>query len=279
MRNGLLEKVQMNAAKIEIQKQWDTDPCGATTSTQKIGSLAFYREVRAYRFGQYAPWLGKTVSFSNWQDMDILEIGPGLGSDHYLFAEQGNRMITVDLTWAHLQHTRNHLNLEKLKTRPVLADAETLPFGTGRFDLVYAFGVLHHTPETFQASAEIHRVLKPGGTAIVVLYHRDSLFFWIKMLLMRGLLLGGLWRQGWRRFMANIEFQSADNDALPIVKVYSRRQARRLFSMFSSRKIIARHIYAERDPIIKLLLKLFGREDLERLLGWGGAYLVIHAQK
>lgn len=128
MRNGLLEKVQMNADKIEIRKQWGTDPCGAETSAMEISTLAYYRDVRNYRYRDYAPWLLQAVSFSDWQNKDILEIGPGLGSDHFRFAERGNRLTAIDLSWVRLQHTRNHLNLERLKTRPAYGRCLNIAF-------------------------------------------------------------------------------------------------------------------------------------------------------
>lgn len=148
-----------------------------------------------------------------------------------------------------------------------------------RFDLVYAFGVLHHTPDTRMAIAEIHRVLKPGGNTIVALYHRNSWFFWFKKIIWDGLLRGWLFRKWWRRLMAEIEFHSEINDAIPIVKVYSRRQVFRLFSMFQSRKIVVCHVDASHFRLLRPLIKYVGGRILERWLGWGGWYVVIHAQK
>lgn len=56
----------------------------------------------------------------------------------------------------------------------MVADAEHLPFPDATFDIVYSYGVLHHSPDTRAAVKEVHRVLKPGGTAIVMVYHHPS---------------------------------------------------------------------------------------------------------
>src|SRR5581483_8549039 len=101
-------------------------------------------------------------------------------------------MHALDLSAEHLRHTKQHLAIHGLQTRPVLGDAEKNPYGDASFDLVYSFGVLHHTPNTASAVREIFRVLRPGGTALIGLYHRDSWFFWLQVLLRRGILLAEL---------------------------------------------------------------------------------------
>ena len=107
------------------------------------------------------------MGFATHAGESVLEIGPGLGTDHAQFARAGGKMVAIDLTSRHLELTRRRFELEKLATRPVRGDAEGLPFAAGAFDVVYSFGVLHHTPDTAGAVREIHRVLRPGGLAIV----------------------------------------------------------------------------------------------------------------
>jgi ubiquinone/menaquinone biosynthesis C-methylase UbiE len=237
--------MQLDSEKLEIQKQWDKDPCGATTATDKIpGTLEFYRAVRNYRYNIYAPWFDRVIEFFKWQDNDILKIGVGLGSDHFRFAQGGNRLTALDLSQEHLRQTTRHLQLEGLTTTPIYGDAERMPFNDESFDLVYAFGVLHHTPNTEAVVAEIYRVLRPGGLALIGLYHRDSWFFWCQTLLANGLINRGLWQKGWRRLLSEIEYRSELNSALPLVKVYSRTQVRQLFSEFSNIDVTTCHVEA-----------------------------------
>ena len=107
-----------------------------------------------------------------------------------------------------------------------LADAESLPFEDGTFDAVYTFGVIHHTPNTQKAVEEIHRVLKPGGRAIIGVYHKYSAFFLSAVLLESYLLRLGFLRESYRRTLSKIEVRQ-HSDACPLVKVYSRRTLRR----------------------------------------------------
>lgn len=261
--------------KEEIRKQWDNDPCGSNTvENLEPGTLAYYRAVRSYRYNVYAPWFDEVMSFSEWHKKDILEIGVGLGSDHFRFGEQGNRMNALDLSAEHLKHTSRHLELEGLRTMAVYGDAEKMPFEDNSFDLVYSFGVIHHTPHTEAAVTEIYRVLRPGGVAIIGLYHRDSLYF-LSTILVNGILKGGLWRKGWRRLLSEIEYRSNPDSAMPLVKVFSRGQARKLFASFRDIQITTCHVDSAK---LQKLLPL-SRLKIERLLGWAGWYLVVKMHK
>ncbi|MBD2015737.1 class I SAM-dependent methyltransferase [Microcoleus sp. FACHB-53] len=267
--------MELNAHKLEIQKQWDKDPCGASTATDKIPeTLEFYQAVREHRYKVYAPWFDSVVHFEEWRDKDILEIGVGLGSDHFRFAQGGNRMTALDLSQEHLRQTTRHLKLEGLSTTPIYGDAEQMPFEDESFDLVYAFGVLHHTPNTEAAIREIYRVLRPEGTAIIGLYHRYS-YFMLWVLIWKGLILGGLWRKGWRQLLSEIEYRRDLDSAMPLVKVYSRRQAKTLFSQFSRVEVTRCHVSLGRFQDLSPV----PRSVIERILGWCGWYLMIKADK
>jgi len=61
-------------------------------------------------------------------------------------------------------------------------NAEQLSFPNESFDWVYSHGVLHHTPNTQRAMDEVHRVLKPGGRAIIMLYHKHSFNYFIRIM-------------------------------------------------------------------------------------------------
>ncbi len=266
--------------KAEIQKQWDADPCGAeTVKSEEPESLAFYRAIREHRYKVYGPWMDRALRFSEWRDKDILEIGVGLGSDHFRFASGGNRMTALDLSREHLRQTGLHLSLEGLTHTPVYGDAERMPFPDASFDLVYAFGVIHHTPDTEAAVAEIHRVLRPGGTALVALYHRDSFAFWLGLVLGRGIVHGDL-RKGWRRLIAEVEYRKDEDSAVPLVKVYSRRQARKLFSAFASVDIDVFHVASRTATKVgQWLAPRRTPEEVEEMLRPLGWYLIVRARK
>lgn len=267
--------------KAEVARQWDGDPCGAVTAAPvEPESAAWYASVRDYRYRLYAPWMRQALNFGRSRDKDVLEIGVGLGSDHLLLAESGARMTALDLSREHLRHTSKHLEYCGLSTKATLGDAERMPFPDGSFDLVYSFGVLHHTPGTRQAISEVHRVLRPGGTALIALYHRHSFFFWLSTIGVSGILKLGLIRKGWRRLLSEIEYRSSENTAVPLVKVYSRRQVRRLFRDFGQVAIVAHHVEGGHFPLIgQVLARRLSRDWFERYLGFGGWYLVVEASK
>ena len=267
--------------KDEARKQWDTDPCGAVTAASvSPESAEWYASVVRHRYQEYAPWMPTAVGFDKWANRDVLEIGVGLGSDHLQFARAGARMHALDLSAEHLRHTQKHLAGHGLATQAQLGDAERNPWPDASMDLVYSFGVLHHTPGTEQALAEVLRVLRPGGTAIIGLYHRDSWFYWLSTMLGAGIMRLGLVRKGRRRLLSEIEYRSAANAAIPLVKVYSRAQVRRLFRRFAQVSISTHHVEAGHFlPPLSSLLRSVPRGRLERRLGFGGWYLVIRATK
>jgi SAM-dependent methyltransferase len=266
--------------KLEIQKQWNTDPCGADSAREHaLGTPAFFRAVEAERYGVYAPWMREAIGFGGFGGKKVLEIGPGLGSDHAQFARAGAEMYALDLTARHLDLTRRRIEIEGLITRAVRADAEALPFSDDTFDVVYSFGVLHHTPGTQEAVDEIRRTLRRGGLAIISLYHKHSAFYWICTILLRGVIRGGLWKQGYRRLLAGIERRSPESEAVPLVKVLSRRECRRLFARFAATKIRSDQI--DYDHFWPLIPPSTGRSRrlLEKVAHRWGWYLTVFARK
>src|SRR5205823_11204819 len=93
----------------------------------------------------------------------------------------------VDLTNAALNITKRHFQQEGLHSRFIQGDAENLPFPNNTFDLVYSHGVLHHTPDTPRTIREVHRVLSPGGRAVVMLYYRNSFNYHVNLGIVRRL--------------------------------------------------------------------------------------------
>ena len=139
--------------------------------------------------------------------------------------------------------------------------------------------MLHHTTDIGLAVEEVRRVLRPGGLAIVGLYHRHSAFYWVATMLCRGIRHGELWKRGYRRLLADIEHGARESGAEPLVTVLSRRQCRRLFARFAEVKIRTHHIdYSHVLPSRPPSLGAW-RRLAERLGGWWGWYLLVRARK
>ena len=273
--------MELDEAKRQTQKQWDGDPCGAVTVKGiEPGTVSFYREARRYRYEVYAPWFREMMRFGEWRGKEVLEIGVGIGSDHHSFASSGASMTGLDLSREHLRHTRRHLELEGLSTNLHYGDAEASPFPDNTFDLVYSFGVLHHTPNTQKSIDEVFRVLKPGGTALIGVYHRNSLFYWAGVVLYWGIFRGGLVTKGYKKLISEIEFRSPENTAVPLVKTYSRIEVRELFRNFANLDLKTCHANSGRlTKPMRWLLGGLSEAEFERRFNRLGWYLIARAQK
>lgn len=247
-------------------QQWTIDPCGSSTSQHPPGTREFFDDVERYRYEVYAPWMPTVMGFDRYPGRRLLELGCGLGTDLLQFARGSARVCGTDLTLRSVELTRQHIALFGLRGQFLVCDSEALPFADKTFDVVYSNGVLHHTPDTEQAVRELHRVLRPGGTAIVMLYHRNSLYFWAKLFLFIGLLRGELFR----KTMADIlreRVEYSTSGARPLVKVYSRGEVRRLFRGFRGCRIQVRQLTLDLLPLPRRVRQGVERL-LEPLLGW-----------
>src|SRR4051812_12294904 len=165
--------------KLEARHQWTETPCGSLDDPRLTpGTTEYFDAVDRDRYDRYAPWLSQAIGFDQFREAKVLEIGYGQGTDLFQFAARSRASVTgLDLSPSHFALASARFRLAGLAADLRLHDAEKpWPFGDNTFDVVYSFGVLHHTPEPEKAITEAHRVLKPGGTIIVGLYHRHSLF-------------------------------------------------------------------------------------------------------
>src|SRR5262249_42609797 len=132
--------------------------------------LAYFEEIEQSRYAR-EPFVHSFAQFSRWTGRRVLEIGCGAGTDSLQFARAGAKLRAVDLTRTGAELTRERLNLYGFEGDVSVAAAECLPFANDSFDLVYSWGVLHHTPRTETAVEEVWRVLVPDGRFVIMLYH------------------------------------------------------------------------------------------------------------
>src|ERR671932_2648222 len=170
--------------KERVRAFWQANPCGVKFADAEPGTRLFYEAVEEHRYR--TEWhIPEAAGFEKARGLRVLEIGCGLGTDGARFARAGALYTGVDLTEAAVSLARRRFELEGLPGEFRVADAEALEFEDGSFDLVYSHGVLHHTPDGRAAVREVHRVLKPGGRAVVMLYHRDSYNYRINIRILR----------------------------------------------------------------------------------------------
>ena len=125
----------------------------------------------------------------------VLEVGVGMGCHAQILAGGAAQFVGIDLSQPAVAATKRRMELTSATAASILQmDAENLAFPDASFDLVWSWGVIHHSASTRRALEEIRRVLKPSGRALVMVYHRALVPWYLYAGLIRGVLLGGLWR-------------------------------------------------------------------------------------
>jgi ubiquinone/menaquinone biosynthesis C-methylase UbiE len=175
----------------DVRRYWDARPCNIRHSPKPVGSKEYFDEVEARKY-LVEPHIPAFAEFERWSGQRVLEVGCGIGTDAINFARAGAKLTAVDLSGESLRIAQERAEVMGVadRIRFVQADAERLTSavaGEEPYDLVYSFGVVHHTPHPERALAEIRRLVAPGGTLKLMVYHRRSWkVFWIVAVQGRG---------------------------------------------------------------------------------------------
>lgn len=181
----------------------------------------------------------------------LLEVGCGIGVDSIQLAKCGFEVTAVDLTENALAVARQFAQQRGVSIDFRLGNAETLDFPDATFDAVYSFGVLHHTPDIQQAVAEVHRVLKPGGTAYVMLYAKHSLVNLVH-----------------KTFRLPYESPKDRKDHCPVVYTFSRKGVQELFGDFATVAVHADYPFTYGFGPLTTKTPIGVRRQLGRAIGW-----------
>jgi ubiquinone/menaquinone biosynthesis C-methylase UbiE len=288
--------------KDRVREFWQENPCGTKFADASPGSRKFYELVEEHRYTK--EWhIPAAAGFSQSKNLNVLEVGCGLGTDGAQFAKAGAIYTGIDLTDAAVDLARRRFELFQLPGTFRVADAERLDFPDNTFDLVYSHGVLHHTPDTAAAVREIHRVLRPGGKAVVMLYHRDSYNYRVNISMLRRTgvqllrwnagvklvqLLTGEPEESLREharqlkdqseYLRSEEFLSRNTDGAgnPLARVYSRSEARDLFKDFSHVDLRTYFLNKRWLPVLGPILPRSLESRMASRWGW---HLWIYATK
>lgn len=281
--------------KERVRAFWQANPCGTKFADAPPGTRKFYELVEEHRYTK--EWhIPEAAGFAGANGLEVLEIGCGLGTDGARFAQSGAAYTGVDLTDAAVDLARRRFELFGLPGTFRTADAERLDFPDNSFDMVYSHGVLHHTPDTRGAVREIHRVLRPGGRAVVMLYHRNSYNYRVNISILRragahllrseaGLraahLMTGepieslrehsrLLKSQEESYLSAGEFLNRNTDGAgnPLARVYSRREARELFQDFAEVELKTYFLNKRWLPLIGPFLPRAFESRLASRWGW-----------
>jgi SAM-dependent methyltransferase len=280
-----------NLLKLDVRRFWDNLPCGVKTTEAQPGTREFYEAVEAHRYAEECQ-IPELAEFAGHGGERVLEIGGGLGTDGRRFAGGGAWYVDADLSATSLALARRGFTVFGLAGRFVNSDAENLPFRDATFDVVYSHGVLHHTPDTPRAIREAHRVLKPGGKAIIMLYARESAAYVVGVPLLGRLRLVRTRRRmgravfnrmvrlppehrGWiaRQVVVN---NSTDGLGNPVSRFCSAGEIRAMFAPFRSLTLEKHYFTRHKVPLV-------GRRLPDGLVRWlgrvAGGYWYVKAVK
>ncbi len=264
----MIVEQEAEEVKEQVRSFWNAHPCGTQFTDTDWGSKEFFDEIERVRY-LIQPFMRELVGFDKFPGKRLLEIGCGLGTDLLQFARGGAQVTGVDLTSKSIELVKTNFALHNIPVRALVADAENPPFEDSTFDVVYSFGVLHHTPNTQKAIDEAYRVLKPGGRIILMLYHRHSLhvylgvpLFWFSSKLQN------------KKFSALEDWiRIYDGKENPLGKAYSRSEARHMMKRFSNLTVTICDPKRRRFPNIVNTINqlLFAR--------WLGFWMVLKGEK
>lgn len=228
------------ASLTDVRRYWDARPCNVRHSPKPVGSREYFDEVEARKY-YVEPHIPGFAEFERWQGKRVLEVGCGIGTDSVNFARAGAELTAVDLSRESLEIARRRAAVMGVADRIRFLEANAEELGAvlagERFDLVYSFGVIHHTPRPAQALREMRTLLAPGGTLKLMVYHRRSWkVFWILAIQERG--------RFWRAAELVAKHAEAQTGC-PIAFTYTRREARELVEQagFSVRDLAVDHIF------------------------------------
>ena len=264
--------------KQQVCDFWEEASCGEELYLKGDRPEDFAAQAEArYRL---EPYIATFARFDEASNKDVLEIGVGLGADHQRFAEAGARLKGIDLTRAAIDHTCKRLAGFGLQSELQVADAEALPFADDSFDIVYSWGVIHHSPDTRRAAREIFRVLRPGGRFAVMIYHRHSMIgymLWLRYALLKGRPLTSL-DEIYARYLES-----------PGTKAYTPAEAAHLFDGARNIRVSTVLTHGDlleseagqrhRGPLLSLARRIWPRPLIKRLLPNHGLFLMIEGYK
>jgi ubiquinone/menaquinone biosynthesis C-methylase UbiE len=229
----------------QVRTYWDRRPCNIRHSPKPVGTREYFDEVEARKYF-VEPHIPQFADFDRWRGKKVLEIGCGIGTDTVNFARHGAMVTAVDLSPQSLELARRRTEVFGLQqnVRFYSGSAEELtsfvPVET--YDLIYSFGVIHHTPHPERVLQEMKRYAQPGTTIKIMVYHRHS---WKVFSILLGYGKGKFWRL--KELVAE---HSEAQTGCPVTYTYTREEGRQLIesSGFRATDIFVDHIFAYRIP-------------------------------
>jgi SAM-dependent methyltransferase len=251
----------------DVRSYWDARPCNVKHSNSVIGTLDYYNEVERRKYF-VEPHIPAFASFESWHGKKVLEIGCGIGTDAINFARAGADYTGVELSGESLRLAQARFEIFNLPSRLIEADVETIDkhFLNESFDLIYSFGVLHHTLDLQKSLIAIRNISDAKTRIKIMVYARDS----------------------WKNAMiqSNLDQPEAQSGC-PIARTYSKQEITEELNLagFKVLEISQDHIFPyvvekyrkyeyQKEEWFRVMPEEYFRA-LEKMLGW---HLMIDAE-
>lgn len=220
----------------QVREYWDRRPCNIRHSPKPIGTREYFDEVEARKY-LVEPHIPGFAQFERWKGKKVLEIGCGIGTDSINFARAGADLTVVELSEKSLELCKKRFEVYNLNARFYLGSAEELSsfVPVEPYDLIYSFGVIHHTPNPERVFNEITKYCKPETEIRIMLYSKWSWkVFWIIMKYGKG----AFWKAD-----ELVRTYSEAQTGCPVTFYYSFRDIKRLMKDFEILEMRKDHIF------------------------------------
>jgi ubiquinone/menaquinone biosynthesis C-methylase UbiE len=205
----------------QIASYWDEHIHDLSITTHAVGTPGFFQELDQYRYDKLN-YLPRLVHFSSYKGKNLLEVGCGAGIDLVRFAREGANVTGIDLSETAIDLAYRNFMQSGLNVDLSVMNGECMQFADNMFDVVYAHGVLQYTSDAEKMIAEIHRVLRPGGEAIMMVYNKYS----------------------WLNLMRNVTKVPLEHEGAPVLRKFSVSELKQLLRPFQEYRIVP-----ERFPV------------------------------
>lgn len=218
----------------KVKTYWDEFPCNLSYSKNQIGTREYFDEVEKQKY-LTEPHILKFAEFEKWRGKKVLEIGCGIGTDTINFAKAGAQVTATDISEQSLNIARQRAKVYGLdnKIKFYCGNAEELSkfIPLEPYDLIYSFGVIHHTPHPDKVIKEVHKYTNSGTMIKIMVYHRFSWpVFWI---LLKG--KGEFWK------LDELIAKYSESQNCPITYTFSKKEVRNLLKGFNILNISIEH--------------------------------------
>lgn len=221
-----------------VRDYWNSRPCNIRHSLKEIGTKEYFDEVEARKYF-VEPHISGFAEFSRWRGKKVLEIGCGIGTDTMNFARAGADVTAVDISSDSLEIARKRakaFGLDNIRFYQSNAEELTSVVPIERYDLVYSFGVIHHTPHPHNIIEQIRRYMDSDSIFKIMVYHRNSWkIFWILMSYGKG----AFWK-----LEELVARHSEAQTGCPVTYTYTRKSIKDLLKGFEIINTKVDHIFA-----------------------------------